>query len=99
MLQAIINTYRYHVLLQALLDIKDSIKLPTSAQDSAPAPQADVVSFSKHLEKVGKSCVNRSFWGKLDEVATLVADTPQCKSTARLNSSNPATLIPTRKNL
>ena len=49
-------------MLQALLDIKDSIKLPTSAQDSAPAPQADVVSFSKHLEKVGKSFGNTLFW-------------------------------------
>merc|ERR1712059_219166 len=39
---------------KSLVDIKDTIKIVASTKESAPAPTSDVVTFTKHVEKIGK---------------------------------------------
>ena len=37
---------------KALVDLKDTIKIQANVKESAPTPTADLISFTKHVEKV-----------------------------------------------
>ena len=44
---------------KGLLDIKDSLKIPINVKDSVPTPTADIISFTKHVEKVKNAGIDR----------------------------------------